>query len=123
MAMFADLLSYVTGMEIDERGLRKVAKRMQSLVRSYNVREGLRRKDDAVPEFNFYMKPADYLKKIYGDGIHTLDRNLFNKWIDRFYELRGWDSDGVPTRQTLEELDLGDIYLELERRGISATSV
>ena len=119
--MFADLLSYATGMDIDERGLRKVAKRMQSLVRSYNVREGLRRKDDTVPEFNFHMKPADYLKKIYGDGIHTLDRNLFNKWIDRFYELRGWDREGIPIKETLEALDLGSVYQDLNRRGISAT--
>jgi len=123
VAMFADLLSYATGMDIDETGLRRVAKRIQCLVRSYNVREGLRRKDDSVPELHFHMKPPNYLKKIYGEGLQTLDRSLFNKWIDRFYQLKGWDSEGIPTKETLEELGLGYVYQELERRGITATPV
>ena len=122
IAMFADLLSYVTGMDIDEAGLRKIGQRIQCLVRSYNVRQGLRRKDDAVPEFHFHMKPPEYLKEIYGE-VQRLDRNLFNKWIDRFYELKGWDSEGIPTKETLEELGLGDVYQELERRGIVARPV
>ncbi len=109
-------------MDIDEAGLRKIGQRIQCLVRSYNVREGLRRKDDAVPEFHFHMKPPEYLKEIYGE-VQRLDRNLFNQWIDRFYQLKGWDSEGIPTKETLEELGLGDVYQELERRGITATPV
>ena len=27
--------------------------------------------------------------------------------LDEYYEVRGWSSDGVPTRAKLEELDLG----------------
>ncbi len=109
IAMFADLLSYTTGMDIDETGLRKIAERIQCLGRSYNIREGLRRKDDTIPEFNFRFKPPDYLKIIYGEGIQTVDRSLFNKWIDRFYQLKGWDRKGIPTKDTLEELGLAYI--------------
>lgn len=122
IAMCADLLSYVTGMDIGEIGLRKIAKRIQCLVRGYNVRQGLRRKEDTVAELFFHIKPPEYLKQIYGE-VQALDRDLFNQRIDRFYQLKGWDSEGIPTKETLEELDLGYVYQELERRGITATPV
>jgi aldehyde:ferredoxin oxidoreductase len=120
MAMFAHLLSLVAGMDIDEAGLRKTAQRIQCLVRSYNVREGLRR--DAVLELFLKMKPPEYVKQIYGE-VGQLDPDLFNRWIDRYYELKGWDREGIPTKETLEKLDLRYVHHELERRGISATPV
>jgi aldehyde:ferredoxin oxidoreductase len=29
--------------------------------------------------------------------------------MPRYYQLRGWDSNGVPTQQTLKRLDLEDV--------------
>jgi aldehyde:ferredoxin oxidoreductase len=31
------------------------------------------------------------------------------QFLDRYYELRGWTEDGVPTAQKLNELGLGQI--------------
>jgi aldehyde:ferredoxin oxidoreductase len=28
--------------------------------------------------------------------------------LDEYYAARGWDEDGIPTRETLERLGLGD---------------
>jgi aldehyde:ferredoxin oxidoreductase len=123
IGMFADLLSYATGMDIDEGGLRHIGQRIQSLVRSYNVREGLRRRDDRIPEFHFEMKPAKYLMDFYGPNYKTLDRETFNRLVDRFYEIKGWDRDGIPTKETLERLGLGYVYEELTNRQIAAASV
>ncbi len=125
--MFADLLSYATGLDIDETELTRVAKRTQSLVRGYNVREGLRRKDDTVPEFYFHKKPPAHFTHgvISSSGPvkkttegQVLDRSLFNKWIDRFYQLKGWNSDGILTKETLNELGLDYVRQDLEHRGI-----
>ena len=40
---------------------------------------------------------------------------------DLFYDIFGWDkTTGVPTRETLEKFDLGDMADDLEARGIYA---
>ena len=119
-AMFAELMSYVTGLDMDESELTKIANRNISLIRSYNVREGLRRKDDAIPEYAFSMEPPAYLVELKKMGFRRLDRDLFNKQIDLWYLLKGWDREGIPTKATLEKLGLEFVYLELKRRGITA---
>ena len=32
--------------------------------------------------------------------------------LDRYYELRGWDKNGLPTRETVEHYGLEDIINE-----------
>jgi len=118
-AMFADLMSYATGVDIDETKLTTIAKRQINLLRSYNVREGLRRKDDAIPEYAFTKEPPEHFKVLKDKNAKKLDRGLFNKLIDRWYQLKGWDREGVPTKETMEELGLGYVYQELKRRGIT----
>ena len=119
-AMFAELLSYVTGLDMDESELTKLAMRNICLIRSYNVREGLTRKDDTIPEFAFSKEPPAYLPELKKMGYRRLDRDLFNKQIDLWYQLKGWDRDGIPTKETLEKLGLEFVYLELKRRGNTA---
>jgi aldehyde:ferredoxin oxidoreductase len=119
-AMFAELLSYVTGLDMDESELTKIAMRNVNLIRSYNVREGLRRKDDTIPEYAFSMEPPAYLVQLMRRDIQKMDRDLFNKQIDLWYRLKGWDRDGIPTKETLEKLGLEFVYLELKKRGLIA---
>ncbi|MBI4284302.1 MAG: hypothetical protein HY670_00155 [Chloroflexi bacterium] len=114
-ALLADLVATTTGMDIDEAGATEIARRIVNLVRGYNVREGLRRKDDKVPEFAFTRPPPP------ARPYPILDRALFNKWLDRYYEIEGWTSDGIPTGETLDSLGLDYIRQDLEQRGILAT--
>jgi aldehyde:ferredoxin oxidoreductase len=109
-ALIAELISCATGRDIDESEVTKIAKRVIALVRAYNVRSGIRRKDDKVPQIFFQRSPRPPMQK--------LDPNTFNKWIDRFYKIRGWNSEGIPTKETLEELDLDYVRQDLERRKI-----
>jgi len=97
-------------MDIDEAKATKIARRIISLVRASNVRAGIRRKDDKVPEV-YFQKPAR-------PPMQTLDHGRFEKLIDRFYELKGWNNDGIPTKETLEELGLDYVRQDLEQRGI-----
>jgi aldehyde:ferredoxin oxidoreductase len=49
----------------------------------------------------------------------TLDRARFEDVKHRFYELEGWDREtGVPTRATLEGMNLGFVADELEKAGL-----
>lgn len=54
----------------------------------------------------------------YGYSQRTLDKDKFDEFKTRFYELQGWDTaSGYPTRATLESLDMGHIADELESNG------
>ncbi len=99
---YPKLISAATGMDIDEEGLKKIYKRNRSLVRAVNVRRGLRRADEVPPE--------DHWKKRFPE--------LEEKLLDVYYDFKGWDKDGVPTKKSLEELDLGYVAEDLVKRGI-----
>ena len=105
-----DFISGITGMDIDGAEALKIAQRTGALVRAYNAREGMGRKDDTFLE--------KYFEKSTYHPHHHVDRGLFTKWVDRFYELKGWNNDGIPTKQTLDELGLDYVRQELEERGI-----
>jgi aldehyde:ferredoxin oxidoreductase len=54
----------------------------------------------------------------YGYSYRTLDKNKFDEFKTRFYELQGWDTaTGYPTRSALEPLGLGYVADELEKNG------
>jgi aldehyde:ferredoxin oxidoreductase len=48
----------------------------------------------------------------------SIDRDKFEDWKTKYYELEGWDTKtGWPTRSTLEGLGLGHVADELETKG------
>jgi aldehyde:ferredoxin oxidoreductase len=54
----------------------------------------------------------------YGYSERTLDRDRFDEFKTRFYELQGWDpATGYPTRSALVSLGLDYVADELERHG------
>jgi len=110
-----NLISCATGMDIDEAKALKTAERAGSLMQALNVRIGLRRKDDTLPEKFFQEPPTPRQQKA---GLVQLDRDKFNKALDRLYELKGRNNDAIPTKEKLEELGLDYVKQDLERRGI-----
>ena len=104
------LVQTVTGWEdvsFDE--LQKVGERRLNMMRAFNAREGLDRKDDVLPEKLF--KP---LKGGVSDGW-KLDRAEVESALDKYFEFCGWDvKTGNPTRTKLEELDLGWVADQLD---------
>jgi len=95
-------ISSATGIDMDEAGLKQVYKRNRTLLRAVNVRRGLRRADEKPPE--------DHWKKRFPE--------LEAKLLDAYYKFKGWDHQGIPTKGTLQELDLAYIAEDLEQRGI-----
>jgi aldehyde:ferredoxin oxidoreductase len=104
------LLSYGTGMDFDETEAMTIAKKIGALTRAYNVMTGIRRKDDTVPEKFFRVIPEP--------PRPLLDRDKFDGMISKYYKLRGWNRDGIPSKKTLDMLDLQYVRKELERRRI-----
>ena len=112
--LMADLISSATGMDMDEARLTDIARRMITLIRAYNVRAGMKRKDDVMPEKFFDMEPPPEYAK-----YRKLTHELHGKLIDRWYELKGFDKEGIPTKETLAKYGLDYVHQELRQRGIS----
>jgi aldehyde:ferredoxin oxidoreductase len=96
------LVSAATGMDLDEASLTKIVRRSRNLHRALNVRRGMRRADEKPPE--------DHWKKRFPE----VEENL----LDTYYKFKGWNQDGIPTKETFHELDLGYVAEDLEKRGI-----
>ncbi len=97
------LISAATGLDIDRDELwNKIVRRNRSLMRAINSRRGLRRNDDKPPQ--------DHWKKRFPEHEAKL--------LDEYYKFKGWNNDGIPTKESLEELGLGYVGEDLEKRGI-----
>jgi len=95
-------ISSATGIDMDEAGLTQVYKRNRTLLRAINVRRGLRRADEKPPE--------DHWKKRFPE--------LEEKLLDAYYKFKGWDNQGIPTKESLHELGMDYVSEDLEQRGI-----
>ncbi|RLI30685.1 aldehyde ferredoxin oxidoreductase [Candidatus Bathyarchaeota archaeon] len=109
---FARVLPAVTGEDafgkVDE--LLRIGERIVNLERCFNVREGITRKDDRLPE-RFTKEP---MPQGPGKG-QTVNLDIM---LDEYYDLRGWDKKtGIPKRETLEKLQLQKQAEELARMG------
>ena len=95
------IFSSITGWEITPAEMLTIGERAWNLCRAFNVREGISREDDRLPERFQEPLPNGGTK---GESISKED---LNKALDLYYELRGWDvKSGIPTREKLEELNL-----------------
>jgi aldehyde:ferredoxin oxidoreductase len=100
--------------------LLEIGERIVNLERLYNVREGLSRADDrlparfleeAVPLFGFERDAETGSLQQSVEPIGRAQIYDFEAMLDRYYQLRGWSPEGIPTAETLERLGLGE-YVE-----------
>ena len=105
-----ELLVAATGWDLSIDDIQLYGKRRVNLMRALNVREGLTRAADTLPKKLFY-KP---LEGGPSDGI-ALDEGEFHAGLNMYYEQAGWDlENGVPNRDTLEEIGLAWVADELK---------
>jgi aldehyde:ferredoxin oxidoreductase len=98
---YADCLSMVTGQEFKTERLYWVAERTETLIRLFNCREGLTRKDDILPDRIL----EDPLPEGPAKG-QIIGKAGFHKMLDEYYALRRWDRNGVPTAETLSQYEI-----------------
>ncbi len=104
---YPKFISAGAGVDMDEDKLTKAAKRYRTLVRAINIRRGMRRKDEKPPE--------NHWKKRFPE----LEQEL----LDGYYKMKGWNNDGIPMKETLEELDLDYVGADFIKRGILTEDV
>jgi aldehyde:ferredoxin oxidoreductase len=98
---YAGLVSAVTGWETDAGALERVGERIVNLERLFQVREGVRRVDDVLPWKVMHEPIPDGPSA----GMHCPPAEL-DAMLDAYYDLRGWDRDGVPAPGRIRALDL-----------------
>jgi aldehyde:ferredoxin oxidoreductase len=101
MEIPAKLFSLATGRDTSMDELSIAAQRAKTLERAFDVRRGITGSDDALPErlFDTAVPGGRF------DG-ERLDREGFNRMLDEYYALRGWDEDGIPTEATFVKFGL-----------------
>jgi len=107
--MVTRVFNLVTGKDWDLNRLLKVSERVRNLERMFDVRQGLRRQDDSLPK-KFFDQPLTH-GPYKGE---VMDKDKFEQMKDEYYDIRGWDKEtGIPTREKLEELGLGEVADEV----------
>jgi aldehyde:ferredoxin oxidoreductase len=97
----ANLASAATGISFSSSDIEQVGERVNNIARLFNIREGFTRKDDTFPQR--LMTETIKAGASRGKLISQVDLDLM---LDEYYQARGWDKKGVPTRAKLKELGI-----------------
>jgi aldehyde:ferredoxin oxidoreductase len=98
---YAAVVRAVTGWDMSVDELERVGERIVNLERLFNVREGVRRRDDTLP-WRVLHEP---IPEGPSAGMRCPPDELA-AMLDEYYAIRGWDGDGVPTASRLTALGL-----------------
>ncbi|MFQ5486203.1 MAG: aldehyde ferredoxin oxidoreductase C-terminal domain-containing protein, partial [Desulfobacterales bacterium] len=106
----------VTGLETNSGTLKKIAIRVITLERIFNILCGLNQNDDWLPD-RFYSETIKV-----NSVASMCRREEFQKMHYDYYDSLGWDRHGIPTEKTLNELELSerlpDKWNQTERKPI-----
>jgi aldehyde:ferredoxin oxidoreductase len=92
----AELYSMVTEKTITKDDLVTTGERINNLCRWFNVREGIARKDDYLPN-RFSIEP---LQKGQFNG-NVIKKEDFDTMLKEYYMLRKWDNNGIPPKDSI----------------------
>jgi aldehyde:ferredoxin oxidoreductase len=96
---FADLILAATGLTFTPEELRQAGANVVDLERSLNAAFGRTRLDDTLPDRMFDEPlPARAAKG------HRIERDSFERMLDEYYAVRGWDDQGRLTSQRADEI-------------------
>ena len=98
---YAAMVRAVTGWDVTVAELERTGERIVNLERMFNVREGVRRRDDVLP----WRVMHEPIPEGPSAGMYCPPDELA-AMLDAYYGLRGWDAEGVPTRARLAALGL-----------------
>jgi len=98
---FVPITAAATGVDYTEDEFVKSGERTWNLERLWNLRAGLTKADDTIPK--------RLLKEAHKAGPSAGVVVQLDKMLPQYYAERGWDEEGVPTREKLADLGLASI--------------
>ncbi|MFH1422307.1 MAG: aldehyde ferredoxin oxidoreductase family protein [Planctomycetota bacterium] len=102
---YHEWLTAATGIEYTYEDILKAGERIILIERAINLRRGMKRKDDTLPE-RFFKEPIPE-----GPSAGEIfDRNRFEEMLDEYYTIRGLNKiDARISKKKLKSLGLSDI--------------
>ena len=100
---FSKLIYLVSGIQYTTSQLMEIGERIYTIERMFNNREGFSRKDDTLPERYFKEATPIGLPRV---RDRKINKEKFEKMLDEYYTLHGWDDNGVPTIETIQKLGI-----------------
>ena len=89
--------THCTGIRMSSADFFKLGQRTNNISRLYNLREGMGRSDDSLP-----YRLTDELQR----SEEPNSKVPIDKMLPQYYKLKGWDKNGVPTKETLSILEI-----------------
>lgn len=107
---YPEYLEAITGNRMGWEDLYKIGDRIYNLIRAYWKRE--------IPQFGrtWDYPPDRWFEEPLSQGKMKgvkLDREKYDQMLSWYYELRGWDKNGIPTKETLDDLGLKEVSKEI----------
>jgi aldehyde:ferredoxin oxidoreductase len=95
---YTALLSTVTGIEYTPEMALMAGERVWNLEKIWNLKAGYSKADDTLP--------TRFLEVPLPDGASKGQVVKLDVTLPEYYEIRGWNTEGIPTESKLEELSL-----------------
>jgi aldehyde:ferredoxin oxidoreductase len=92
----ASMLRNTIGVDLSDEEFLKVGERIWNLERMFNLEAGFTKEDDTLP--------PRLLEEALTSGPAKGKVAELDKMLGEYYELRGWDKDGIPMEEKLNEL-------------------
>ena len=105
----AKMYQIATGIPMTGDQIHLSGQRISNLAKIYNLREGLGRSADHLPIR--VMKDPIQSGVAKGQVVTQEDLDIL---LDGYYEARGWDKEGIPSKKKIDELGLSEYYKYLE---------
>ena len=102
---YGEVLGAVTGWQPSGEELDEIGERIFNMERIFNVREGIRRKDDTLP----HKVTSEQIPQGPHQGHRVAPEKLIDL-IDTYYQARGWNANGIPRKEKLDRLGLVEYY-------------
>jgi len=95
-----EVVRAVTGWNSSTFELMKVGERIMNMTRIFNLREGFTSDDDRLPDRFFQPHTSGVLAET------AINLENFSEAKKIYYEMMGWNKNGVPLKIKLDELDI-----------------
>lgn len=107
---YPEYLEAITGSRMTWEDLYEIGDRIYALIRAYWKRE--------IPQFDstWDYPPDRWFEESHSGGKMKgvkVDREKYEQMLSWYYELRGWDQNGIPLKETLDRLGLKDVLKEI----------
>jgi len=108
--VFVNMLNPLCGWDMTSEEYWATARRIITMERSFNVREGISRKDDRLHK-RFITEPLPEGPK--KGTLFTAEDE--KKMQEAYYKYYGWDDNGIPTEATLKSLELEYLIEDVQK--------